>query len=67
MPTPVSPSILSGYLTGYDPVVAEYPVSVFHSGFRLGCQDIPPPNVGLVQNLKSAFQFANIVDENVQS
>ena len=67
MPTPVSPSILSGYLTGYEPVVAEYLVSGFHCGFRLGCQDIPPPNAGLVQNLKSAFQFADIVDEKVQS
>ena len=67
MPTPVSPSILSGYLTGYEPVVAEYLVSGFHCGFRFGCQDIPPPNAGLVQNLKSAFQFADIVDEKVQS
>ena len=67
MPTPVSPSILSKHLIGYDPIVSEYLVSGFSRGFRLGCQDIPPPNEGYVQNLKSAAQFENIIDGKIRS
>ena len=67
MPTLVCPSILSEHLIGYDPVVSEYLVSGFSRGFRLGCQDITPPNKGYAQNLKSAAQFANIIDGKIHS
>lgn len=41
MPTPVKPEILKTYLEGYEQDLANYLISGFTYGFRLGCLQTP--------------------------
>ena len=65
MPTPVSPTALKGVLVGYDGLKSQYLVNGFRSGFAIRCYGLPVQKQ-VVTNMKSAFDFPNVIDRKLQ-
>ena len=61
MPSPVSPTALENVLKGYDASKIQYLVNGFTSGFEIGCLDIPVQKGEGVKNMKSAFDFPQVI------
>ena len=65
MPTPVSPTALKIVLVGYDGLKSQYLVNGFRSGFAIRCYGLPVQKQ-VVINMKSAFDFPNVIDRKLQ-
>ena len=65
VPTPVSPDVLQCMLQGYDVVKTKYLVNGFAVGFNIGCLWIPVQTDTTVLNMKSAFQFPQVIDDKL--
>jgi len=66
MPSPVSRTVISQLLQGYDESKSEYLVNGFRSGFRTGCLSIPVHACLSVINLRSAFTLPQVVDAKIK-
>ena len=64
-PSPVCPMILQDKLTGYDSELRNYLVRWFTYGFTIGCLDLPVHFDINMCNLKSADDYAYIIDKKV--
>ena len=64
-PSPVCPMILQDKLTGYDSELRNYLVRWLTYGFTIGCLDLPVHFDINMCNLKSADDYAYIIDKKV--
>ena len=64
-PSPVSPEILQQMLQGYDAGRSRYLVNGFTSGFSIGCLGLPLQADTNIINMKSAFEFPQVIDMKI--
>ena len=65
LPSPVSPETLCSILDGYDNNLVAYLLHGFTHGFHIGCVGLPPQQREVVTNLKSADEFAKVIDRKL--
>ena len=65
LPSPVSPETLGSILDGYDNNLVAYLLHGFTHGFQIGCVGLPPQRGEVVSNLKSADEFAEVIDQKL--
>ena len=65
LPSPVSPEALCSILDGYDNNLVAYLLHGFTHGFQIGCVGLPPQRGEVVSNLKSADEFAEVIDRKL--
>jgi len=65
VPSPVSPNVLQCMLHGYGNVKTKYLVNGFTVWFNIGCLGIPVQTDIKVLNMKSAFQFPQVIDDTL--
>ena len=62
MPSPVLPSVLDRMLQGYDVGKRKFLVKGFSAGFEIGCLSLPVQNDKRVKNMRSAFEYPQVID-----
>ena len=61
----MSPETLGSILDGYDNNLVAYLLHGFTHGFQIGCVGLPPQRGEVVSNLKSADEFAEVIDQKL--
>ena len=62
MPSPVLPSVLDQMLQRYDVGKRKFLVKGFSAGFEIGCLSLPVQNDKRVKNMRSAFEYPQVID-----
>ena len=62
MPSPVLPSALDQMLQGYDVGKRKLLVKGFSAVFEIGCLSLPVQNDKGVKNMRSAFEYPQVID-----
>ena len=65
LPSPMSPEALYSILDGYDNNLVAYLIHGFTHGFQIGCVGLPSKRGEVVSNLKSADEFAGVIDHKI--
>ena len=61
----MSPESLCSILDGFKKNLLAYLLQGFTHGFQIGCVGLPPQRGEVVSNLKSADEFAEVIDRKI--